>query len=288
MKKTDEEQGKYATEKEDSLNNAHAMMGWDDAPSIVVEPPRKITVRRGRKMVEQDEPAWVKFSTDFKDELADLSEYSLKVFIYIGLAVGFETGTAYPGIRKIAEDTKMNKSTVQKCIAELEEKGFMDVYRRDGNSNIYKPTRYFSIGTVRPDRTVETELSGENAELSGGQEGNLHNKNNKTFNQEEEEGAPSVFQVYSNEIGLLTPFIADAIESWEKDVPPTWIVDAIHEAVSNNARNWKYIEAILKRWKAQGHQGKTKKAATSSTSTPKPKIFDAIADFLGSEYVEQN
>jgi DNA-binding MarR family transcriptional regulator len=184
--KTDEDRGQYATEQEDSLNNARAMMGWDDPPSVVVEPPRKITVRRGKKMVEHDEPAWVKFSTDFKSELISLDEYSLKVFIYIGLSVGFETGTAYPGVRLIAKETGMNKDTVQKCIADLEENGFMEVYRREGNSNIYKPTRFISIGTVPPDRTPNAELSGqkhelsgENAELSGAQEGNLHNKNNK-------------------------------------------------------------------------------------------------------------
>lgn len=67
-------------------------------------------------------------------------------------------------------------------------------------------------------------------------------------------GEKTIFELYEQEIGSITPMIADAIADWEKDVPAQWIRDAIQEAVKNNARNWKYVEAILKRWHAQGNQ----------------------------------
>ncbi len=73
-------------------------------------------------------------------------------------------------------------------------------------------------------------------------------------NQEEEGKTQNLFMLYTQEIGLLTPLIADAIEDWGKSVPEKYIRDAISEAAKSNARNWKYIEAILKRWKAQGNQ----------------------------------
>jgi len=161
--------------------------------SVTVEPPRKKVVRRGKRMVEIEEPAYVKFSTDFKSELAHLNEHSLKVFIYIGLSIGFDTQSAFPGVRKIAEETGMDKDTVTKAIEELEEKDYLEVFRRQGASNIYTPTRYFSIGeTVPSGRTVGNELSLENAKLSlqndklsldGRVE--LHNKNNKIEQKEE-------------------------------------------------------------------------------------------------------
>ena len=100
--KTDEVPGKYvvgASVEETSVENAREMMGWTEQPTIVVEAPRKVIVRRGGKMEEREEPAWVKFSTDFKAELADLNEFSLKVFIYIGLSVNFKTGSAFPRYR---------------------------------------------------------------------------------------------------------------------------------------------------------------------------------------------
>jgi len=34
-----------------------------------------------------------------------------------------------------------------------------------------------------------------------------------------------------------------------------WIADVIEIAVKNNKRNWKYCEAILKRWKEEGRHG---------------------------------
>jgi len=38
-----------------------------------------------------------------------------------------------------------------------------------------------------------------------------------------------------------------------------WIAKAIELAVKNNKRNWKYCEAILKRWKEEGRHGQKDK-----------------------------
>ncbi len=115
-----------------------------------------------------------------------MGEYALKVFIYIGLSINFKTQSAYPGIRKIAEETGMDKDTVTKAVGELEEKGFLEVFRKEKSSNVYTPTRYFSIGESVPSgRTDEnlsldnSNLSLQNENLSLALEGNLHNKNNK-------------------------------------------------------------------------------------------------------------
>jgi len=89
--------------------------------------------------------------------------------------------------------------------------------------------------------------------------------------REEEGKTQNVFTLYTQEIGLLTPMIADAIEAWEKDVPEKWIRDAIAEATKNGARNWKYIEAILKRWLAQGNQNPVKKPSRSYGNVHAPK-----------------
>ena len=60
---------------------------------------------------------------------------------------------------------------------------------------------------------------------------------------------PNVFKVYEENIGPLTPLIADALKDAEELYQADWITDAIELAVTNNKRNWKYCEAILKRWK---------------------------------------
>lgn len=63
---------------------------------------------------------------------------------------------------------------------------------------------------------------------------------------------PNVFKLYEENIGPLTPLIADALKDAEATYSPEWIVDAIELAVKNNKRSWKYSEAILKRWKEEG------------------------------------
>lgn len=60
------------------------------------------------------------------------------------------------------------------------------------------------------------------------------------------------FQVYEQNIGILTPMIAEAIQAAQDEYPPGWIEKAILEAVEHNKRSWSYCEAILKRWKIDG------------------------------------
>jgi DNA replication protein len=67
---------------------------------------------------------------------------------------------------------------------------------------------------------------------------------------------PNIFKLYEENIGPLTPLIADALKDSEKTYPPEWVAEALEIAVKNNKRNWKYVEVILRRWKEQGHAKK--------------------------------
>ena len=64
---------------------------------------------------------------------------------------------------------------------------------------------------------------------------------------------PNIFKLYEENIGPLTPLIADALKDAEQTYPPEWVAEALEIAVKNNKRNWKYVEAILRRWKEEGH-----------------------------------
>jgi len=66
---------------------------------------------------------------------------------------------------------------------------------------------------------------------------------------------PNVFKLYEENIGPLTPLIADALKEAEENYSPEWFEEAFIIAVKNNKRNWKYVEAILKRWKEEGSHG---------------------------------
>jgi DnaD/phage-associated family protein len=65
-------------------------------------------------------------------------------------------------------------------------------------------------------------------------------------------GRPNIFTLYEQNIGMLTPLIAEQLREAEQTYPTTWIEDAFREAVSLNKRSWKYIHAILERWRTEG------------------------------------
>lgn len=66
------------------------------------------------------------------------------------------------------------------------------------------------------------------------------------------EDLPNIFRLYEENIGPLTPMIAERLREAEETYPASWIQDAIRIAVENNARNWAYVRAILDRWQIEG------------------------------------
>lgn len=63
---------------------------------------------------------------------------------------------------------------------------------------------------------------------------------------------PNIFALYEENIGAITPLIADDLKDAEERYPPQWIEAAFREAVSLNKRSWRYIHSILRRWEAEG------------------------------------
>lgn len=70
---------------------------------------------------------------------------------------------------------------------------------------------------------------------------------------------PNIFALYEQNIGLLTPIISEELKEAEREYPADWIEEAFREAVEHNVRNWKYVRAILERWKTEGKEGSKRK-----------------------------
>lgn len=66
---------------------------------------------------------------------------------------------------------------------------------------------------------------------------------------------PNVFRLYEENIGPLTPMIAETLRDAQAVYPTEWIEEAIQLAVKNNVRRWKYVESILTRWQEEGKDG---------------------------------
>jgi DnaD/phage-associated family protein len=66
---------------------------------------------------------------------------------------------------------------------------------------------------------------------------------------------PSIFKLYEDNIGLLTPMLTVELKEAQETYPARWLEDAIKEAVRSNKRSWRYIRAVLERWARDGREG---------------------------------
>jgi DNA replication protein len=79
-------------------------------------------------------------------------------------------------------------------------------------------------------------------------------KGYETKNVQIEVERPNIFVLYEQNIGLLSPLIAEELKDAADQYPPEWIEAAFREAVQQNKRKWSYIRAILRRWETEGRQ----------------------------------
>lgn len=63
---------------------------------------------------------------------------------------------------------------------------------------------------------------------------------------------PNIYELYEQNIGVITPMMAEILKDDEATYTAEWIEEAIRIAVARNARTWKYVQAILKRWQKEG------------------------------------
>lgn len=88
---------------------------------------------------------------------------------------------------------------------------------------------------------------------------------------------PNIYRLYEDNIGPLTPLIADLLEEAEKTYPHSWIEEAFQIAVERNVRNWKYIQAILKSWQEEGRDGENRRSSEEN----RRRYFEGkYADFI--------
>ena len=77
---------------------------------------------------------------------------------------------------------------------------------------------------------------------------------------------PNVFNIYEQNIGLITPIIADELKEALRLYPEIWLKEAIGEAVRLNKRNWHYINKILDNWATQGRNDGTYQRDTTKSA----------------------
>ncbi len=90
---------------------------------------------------------------------------------------------------------------------------------------------------------------------------------------------PTLYGLYEENIGVLTPMIVDAIREAESEFPNDWIEDAMRYAAERSARNWRYIRKVLDSWR---HEGRRSEKAGQDLERRKQYTAGEWKDFIES------
>jgi DNA replication protein len=91
---------------------------------------------------------------------------------------------------------------------------------------------------------------------------------------------PGIFAIYEQNIGLMTPIIADKLADALMHYPESWIEDAIGESVAYNRRSWRYVERILETWSTEGRSNEANRRDHEEHHDSKTSLRERYAPFL--------
>ena len=164
------------------------------------------------------------------DEIEDVAE--LKVTLYAIWRIEHIEGN-FRALRENdfeIESLGLSVDEIQRGLGKCLERGTLLKVENEANA-------FYFLNSPRGRLTAETFAKGQWRESTQGYA--PLNKSN-------------IFKLYEENIGALTPLLADMLREAEKNYPSAWFEEAFEIAVSRNIRNWKYVEAILARWKENG------------------------------------
>jgi DnaD/phage-associated family protein len=154
---------------------------------------------------------------------------------------------------------------VRRIVGELEESGYMKrqrIHKDDGSftwiTEVYEdPT----CGGISDDTTIGTDCIDGNTigtdcidgSCIDGKRTDIESIDLKSNDLKNMKKKGNAYQVYEQEIGPLTPMIAEGITRLEAEHTGHWVCESFRVCSKNGKRSLGYAEAILKRWKVEGY-----------------------------------
>lgn len=192
---------------------------------------------------------------------------------------------------------RLSKSTIMRNVKKLIENGMVTVSETDSGTLFtivnYEEYQGFE-GNEEHERGTDNEPNAERSRNEVGTNAELKQecKNvrikeiySSTTSREEEE---NVFHVFENEgFGTISSVIADRLDDLVNTYGNRWTIEAMKEAVLQGKRNIRYVEGILRRWKASGidepwkQQSKVTPLITKRTNDEFRAMLDKVAERWG-------
>ncbi|MBN9653295.1 DnaD domain protein [Halobacillus sp. GSS1] len=184
--------------------------------------------------------------------------------------------------------SNLSESSIRKARKELAEKGYVTFTSRPGNqAPIYRIIPLYEEMDSENDSVEEN--SGDKSNGSDTGKSNTLNKQNETKEKEAvvETPAENPHHFYENNIGTLSPFIAEKITQWCEEMSDELVIQSMKLAVESNKPFFSYCEGILKQWQQAGvrtlrgaerAQEAHKKKRTTSKHGKNKSVFDKLRE----------
>jgi DNA replication protein len=199
-------------------------------------------------------------------QIKDINE--LKVLLYIFQVLYTRKGA----LRYVSLEDLSSQAGLMSCFNEppqvalntaleaLAAKGAIVCVQLRGQQNKAESVRYLYFLNSEANKIIITRILNGEIEIPGFK---------PVLPVEAFSSSPSdIFTLYEQNIGMLTPLIADELREAGKQYPESWIREAIGEAVALNKRNWRYIARILEHWLTEGKDDGTHRRNTKADTDP--------------------
>ena len=210
------------------------------------------------------------------------------VFGRIWQYCGMSDGVCRASIDRIARDLKMSGATIMRHIERLETGGYIYDTTPDRRN---RPHEYVDCGKVVMKGSLHAGIAQKNSGIAQKNvtiaQSQLIKQYNTTIKQvndndektEIDRRTAILSTLYSNNIGAITPMIADILKDIAETYPDEiWYKPAFEIAVKNNARNLAYIETVLRNWRDKGRDWAPKMSYSKQGNLQQtPTLEEALA-----------
>ena len=230
-----------------------------------------------------ESPNYTQTPNDFFKMLPEMESSEVRVtLVMIRETFGWHRQSFKMGIDELAAAAGLSRNAAKDGAEAAEKRG---TFRRTNPDAKTKAEWELAVDDGQPvtidGQPVTIQWSTSDPQV-GIKERKETNKTNSTTTTPAPIFTQNCFTVYEQNIGALTPMIADQIKELEAEYGPAWFCQAVREAVSNEARNLRYVTAILKRWKVEGFQSRKQQKPRPAPKPTQdvPRGFTAAQEWL--------
>jgi len=203
-------------------------------------------------------------------------------------------GEAYPGYTKLEIKTALSRQGLADTIEALKYNGLLSVAdkpsRLHTNDYTINIRALPAVARELPDVIESSHLTTKSQATLLEPVKSLDSNHNITIKQPSINNNQELFakahKDYTNNIAMLTPYSSESLSDLCNIYSPEWVIDAIKIAVERNARNLKYITAVLKSWKENGKDWTPEKKKNTVapitgkiTAAPPAANFDPMGSY---------